>query len=151
MPPATQEAEIHDLVRRRLLEHSVRYTRGRQKVVTAIQLASGPRSAQDLVADGATAVPVSSLYRTLTVLEDAEVMRRDHGADGIARYELAEWLTGHHHHVVCIACGRIEDVEVSEPEEANLHVVAARLGSSVGFRVLDHVLEVEGVCTHCDS
>ena len=151
MTPAKQEAEVHELVRRRLLERSVRYTGGRQRVVTGIQLASGPRSAQELIRDGARMVPVSSLYRTLTILEDADVIRRDHGADGIARYELAEWLTGHHHHVVCVACGRIEDVEVSEGEEADLHAIAARLGSSVGFRVLDHVLEVEGVCTNCDS
>jgi Fur family ferric uptake transcriptional regulator len=150
MPMPQPEAEVHDLVRRRLTERSVRYTTGRQRVVTAIQLAAGPQSAQELSANGAATVPVSSLYRTLTILEDSAVIRRNHGVDGIARYELAEWLTGHHHHVVCIACGKIQDVAVSEGEEDELHAVAERLGRSVGFRVLGHVLEVEGVCPSCD-
>jgi Fe2+ or Zn2+ uptake regulation protein len=144
------QSEIHDLIRRRLSEHDHRYTGGRRTVVSAIQLANGLRTAAEIAVGSQTDVPISSMYRTLSVLDDAGVLRKQHDADGIARYELADWLTDHHHHVVCVSCGRIEDVALCEPQEAGIHTIAAYLGSQTGFRVLDHVLEVEGVCGACD-
>ena len=143
-------SEIHDLIRRRLIEHDHRYTGGRRSVVAAIQLASGPRTAAEIAAEGTADIPVSSMYRTLSILGETSVLRKHYDADGIARYELAEWLTDHHHHVVCVSCGRIEDVALDESQEAGIHEIAAYLGSQTGFRVLDHVLEVEGVCGACD-
>ncbi|GMQ92781.1 MAG: hypothetical protein BMS9Abin12_0258 [Acidimicrobiia bacterium] len=142
--------EIHELVRRKLAENSIRYTAGRRTVVTAVQMASGPRSAAELASDATGGLPVSSLYRTLSIFEETGILKRNHGPDGIARYELAEWLTGHHHHVVCVACGSIEDIDVSDKAEHELHSIALSLGSQAGYRVIDHVLEVEGVCPNCD-
>ena len=39
---------------------------------------------------------------------------------GITRYEMAEWLAGHHHHLVCIECGAVEDIELPEGLELEL-------------------------------
>jgi Fe2+ or Zn2+ uptake regulation protein len=47
-------------------------------------------------------------------------------ADEFARYELAEALTGHHHHLICSACGRVEDVPASSVLEASLAEAVAR-------------------------
>jgi Fe2+ or Zn2+ uptake regulation protein len=69
----------------------------------------------------------------------------------LGKYELAEWLTGHHHHVVCVACGAMEDIDVPHQAEGNLNAIVDSLGALAGFRVLDHVLEVEGVCQSCDE
>ncbi len=143
-------AEIHELVNRRLSESGFRYTAGRRAVATAIQMASGPRTAAELATGSAGFLPISSLYRTLSLFEDTGVLKKHHGPYGVARYELAEWLTGHHHHVVCVACGKIEDIEVPDRAESELHAIASALGSQAGFRVLDHALEVEGVCPTCD-
>ncbi|MEE8457680.1 MAG: Fur family transcriptional regulator [Acidimicrobiia bacterium] len=142
--------EVHELVRRRLSEAEIRYTSGRRTVVTAIQMASGPRTAAELATGSAGFIPISSLYRTLSLFEDTGILKKHHGPRGVARYELAEWLTGHHHHVVCVACGAIEDIDVPDGAESELHAIASVLGSKAGFRVLDHVLEVEGVCPDCD-
>ncbi len=144
------QSEIHDLIRRRLVEHEFRYTKGRRSVVGAIQLANGPRTAAEIAHQCPADIPVSSMYRTLSILDGASVLRKHYDADGIARYELAEWLTDHHHHVVCVSCGRIEDVALGESQEAGIHKIATYLGSQTKFRVLDHVLEVEGVCEACD-
>ncbi|MDK1027296.1 MAG: transcriptional repressor, partial [Actinomycetota bacterium] len=138
-------AEIHDLVHRRLHESGIRYTGGRRAVVTAIQMATGPRTAAELANAATGDLPVSSLYRSLAIFGETGILKKHHGSDGIARYELAEWLTGHHHHVVCVACGAIEDIDVPDAAERALHDIASSLGAQAGFRVLDHVLEVEGV------
>ncbi len=119
MPAGSIETtELHESVRRRLAEHEIRYTSGRKAVVTAMVRLAGPESAADL--HRRMDVPLSSLYRNLTVLDEAGVLVKHHDADGLARFELAEWLSGHHHHVVCINCGAVEDVELSERNEKEL-------------------------------
>jgi Ferric uptake regulator family len=53
--------------------------------------------------------PQSTTYRNLSVLEQAGVVHRVRGADEFARFELTEELGGHHHHLVCVNCGAVED------------------------------------------
>lgn len=146
--PGTVSGDTNEAVRRRLAERDVRYTRGRQTVVKALQRVNGPQSAADLHGR-IRSVPLSSLYRSLTVLDDAGVLRKHHDADGLARFELAEWLAGHHHHVVCTECGLVEDVELDADAETTLHDLAAAVAHRAGYEVSDHVLEIEGVCGGC--
>ena len=82
------------------------------------------------MAHSTRSVPLSSLYRSLAVLVKAEVLAQHHGADETTRYELAEWLTEHHHHLVCVSCGSITDVTASEDQEAGVgRLVVAFAGS----------------------
>lgn len=142
-----RNAELHEAVRRRLAEHEVRYTQGRQSLVTALVRLEGPESAADL--HRRMDVPLSSLYRSLTVLDEAGVLEKHHDADGLARFELAEWLTGHHHHLVCVDCGTVEDVELDADSEEVLHRVAMRAAAEAGYTQTGHNLEVEGLCGSC--
>ena len=54
--------------------------------------------------------------------------------DEFARYELAEDLTGHHHHLVCSNCGRVEDLPASESIERSVEAAVAQAARKVGFR-----------------
>jgi Fur family ferric uptake transcriptional regulator len=141
-------SHTHRQVEQRLTDHDVRYTRGRRAVVGALEAADGPRSAAELAPD-LPSVPLSSLYRTLAVLEEAEVVVPHLSTKGIARYELAEWLAGHHHHLVCVGCGRVEDVEVPERYEAQVHELVGELSSQASFSATNHALEIEGMCSDC--
>ena len=62
----------------------------------------------------------SSAYRNLAVLERAGVVHRIVTSDEFARYELAEDLTHHHHHLICSTCGGVTDFEVSDAVEHEL-------------------------------
>lgn len=148
MARGPRPSEIHAEVGRRLATRGVRYTSGRRTVIGALQRVSGPQSAADLH-KRIRSVPLSSLYRSLTVLDESGIVRRHHDAVGLARFELAEWLTGHHHHVVCIDCGTVEDVELDAATETVLDTVAASVAGSAGYELGGHVLEVEGVCSSC--
>ena len=139
---------IHRQVEQRLTDHDVRYTRGRRAVVDALEAADGPRSAAELAPD-LPSVPVSSLYRTLSVLEEADVVVPHLSTKGVARYELAEWLAGHHHHLVCVECGRVEDIDVPERYEAQVHDLVGSLASRASFTAINHALEIEGMCSEC--
>lgn len=144
---ATTSADLHEAVRRHLAERHIRYTSGRQSVITALVKVDGPESAAEL--HDRMRVPLSSLYRNLTVLDEAGVLERHHDADGLARYELAEWLGGHHHHLICVDCGAVADVELGDDAEAALDQIARGASTRSGYRVTGHNLEIEGVCPSC--
>lgn len=136
-------------VNKRLGEHEIRYTRGRQRVVAALAGAGGPMSAAELHGELAQDLPLSSIYRSLSVLEDAGVLSPHHGAKGLTRYELAEWLRGHHHHLVCIDCGSVEDVDVEDNHETEVDRIVHEISSAASFIPINHALEIEGRCARC--
>lgn len=136
-------------VEKRLSEHDVRYTRGRRVVVSALAAADGPKSAAELHSDIGPSVPLSSLYRSLTTLEETGVVMHHFGAKNITRYELAEWLTGHHHHLVCIDCGAVEDIEIPKAQESQVVGLVDRVSAAASFTPIDHALEINGRCARC--
>lgn len=136
-------------VENRLVDHDIRYTRGRRTVVSILATSDGPLSASELHERTDGSLPLSSIYRSLTVLEEAGVLAPHHGAKGLTRYELAEWLKGHHHHLVCIECGSVEDVEVSEGHESKVDQVVNDISSAASFIPFNHALEIEGRCARC--
>jgi Fur family ferric uptake transcriptional regulator len=132
----------------RLAAHEVRYTRGRQTVVAALRDVDGPRSAAELHELLSPSVPLSSLYRSLAVMADAGVLAPHHSA-GVTRYELAEWLVGHHHHLVCVECGAVDDIELSPELEQTLEALVATAASVGRFAAVGHALEIDGTCAAC--
>ncbi len=143
--PTALEREVE----KRLQAEQIRLTRGRRTIIDTLSAAEGPLSAAELhgLLDGA--VPLSSIYRSLTVLEDAQVLAPHHSTKGITRYELAEWLGGHHHHLVCIDCGTVEDVEVNEHLERQLEQVVEGASAAANFTPISHSLDIEGRCSRC--
>lgn len=133
----------------RLLEGDVRFTRGRRAVVTALAAAAGPMSAPELSSALSGSVPLSSLYRTLAILEESGVVAHHLGAKGLTRYELAEWLTGHHHHLVCLDCGSVSDVEIPRSQEDSVRGLVSEIAALASFTPTDHALEIEGRCARC--
>lgn len=71
------------------------------------------------------------------------------GARGVTRYELAEWIAGHHHHLICVECGSVEDVEIPRPHEARVRRLVDEIAAAASFRPSDHTLEIEGRCSQC--
>lgn len=136
-------------IEKRLTDQDIRYTRGRKTVVSTLASSDGPRSASELHEQTGGSLPLSSIYRSLAVLEDAGVLAPHHGAKGLTRYELAEWLRGHHHHLVCVECGSVEDVEVSKRHESKVDKVVNEISSAAAFVPFNHALEIEGRCVRC--
>lgn len=127
----------------------MRYTPGRRTVVAGISSGDGPMTVSELQAATGEAVPLSSLYRTLSVMSEAGVLSTHHSAEGLTRYELAEWLTGHHHHLVCITCGSVDDIEIAPEHEERLERLVEALAARSRFVPNDHSLEIDGECWRC--
>jgi Fe2+ or Zn2+ uptake regulation protein len=92
----------------------------------------------------------SSVYRNLVVLEQAGIVHRIVTHDEYSRYELAEDLTGdHHHHLVCSSCGAVVDVPASAVLEASLREATAEIDRVTGFRTETHRIDLVGRCREC--
>lgn len=97
----------------------------------------------------APAIPLSSAYRNVTALIEIGVVRRVAGSDGHGRFELAEELAGHHHHLVCAVCGKVEDVRPNKQLEERLREAARAIAREQGYTVTEHRFDLIGLCPDC--
>lgn len=142
--------ELHDAVAGRLAEGTNRYTTGRRRLVEALARAERPLTLPDIVASDPDLAP-SSAYRNLDVLEQSGVIRRISSAGDHAYFELAEPLLVHHHHLICLGCGKIVDVRLDDDLEkavdSGLHAAARR----ADFAPSHHTLDLYGWCADCQA
>jgi len=145
-----QPIDVHDTADERLRRDGQRYTANRRVLIDALREADRPVTVLELI-DGAPGMAQSSAYRNLSVLEDAGVVRRLVTADDTARYELAEDLTGHHHHLICERCGSVIDIDVPAELEDGVTSFSSSIAKSHGFRIEHHRLDLIGVCPACSA
>jgi Fe2+ or Zn2+ uptake regulation protein len=145
---AEHEARLHETVTRLLRAHGQRLTHHRGVIVDVLAEAAGPLTIPEILA-ARSGLAQSSVYRNLVVLEEAGVVHRMLTRDEFARYELAEDLTEHHHHLVCSNCGRVEDLPATPAVERSVAAAIDEAAHVAGFRTLHHRLDLVGLCANC--
>ena len=89
-------------------------------------------------------ISIATVYRTVRLFEEAGILDRHDFGDGRARYEAAP--EAHHDHMIDVETGKV--IEFVDPElEALQRQIAARLG----FRLVDHRMELFGVRVERDD
>lgn len=129
---------------RRLKEHGFRITPQRQLVLEAVEhLRHGtPEEILIEVQRTATGVNLSTVYRTLEVLEDVGLVTHAHIGHGPPTYHAVDEHV--HIHLVCDRCATVVSVPASTATE-----FVDRLESDYGFRTdISHV-SVHGLCRAC--
>ena len=142
--------ELHSLVGARLAHHDCRYTDGRRRLVEALAGAGQPVTLPDIVAAAPHLAP-SSVYRNLDVLERFGVVSRISIGGDHAHFELAEPLLSHHHHLVCVGCGTVEDVHLDDDFEELVDRRLSEAAKRAGFTPLHHSLDLHGYCAGCEG
>jgi Fur family ferric uptake transcriptional regulator len=140
--------DVHVTATTRLRSAGQRYTGHRRRLVELLEDAGHPMSIPDILS-GASDLKQSSVYRNLADLEQAGVVRRVSTEEEFGRYELAEDLIGHHHHLVCTNCGTIRDVDVPPDVERTLDRALDRIAKRAGFARVSHRLDLVGLCADC--
>ncbi|MGH7906979.1 MAG: Fur family transcriptional regulator [Candidatus Binataceae bacterium] len=87
-------------------------------------------------------VGYATIYRTLRLLKECELVNERHFADGQARYEMAG--KHHHDHFICDNCGRIIEFENEGIERLQREVARA-----LDVEMSHHRLELYGLCADC--
>ncbi len=130
----------------RLGATGLRRTAARGSVTAAALRRTQPFTANELVLELArSGVGRATVFRTLDLLVSLGALSRIHGIDqGDRCIRYTPCAPAHHHHLVCRACGKVEDLAV-----ARLDKQLAALAHARGYRSLGHNLEIAGICPAC--
>jgi Fur family ferric uptake transcriptional regulator len=83
-------------------------------------------------------ISIATVYRTVRLFEEAGILARHEFGDGRARYEAAS--DEHHDHLIDVETGNV--VEFVDEE---LEALQRRIAEKLGFRLVDHRMELYGV------
>jgi len=140
--------DIHELIERLLRQADLRYTTGRRAIVDLLCRVGQPVSISDIESQ-LPSIPRSSAYRHLVDLQSVGAVRRVAANDDFARFELAEDLTEHHHHLLCTSCGDVIDVAPTPAFEKAVTTMIEQFAEREGFRPFSHSLDIVGHCREC--
>jgi Fur family ferric uptake transcriptional regulator len=93
---------------------------------------------KQLLAEGVD-VGLATVYRVLTQFEQAGLLIRHHFESGKAVFELNQG--GHHDHLVCLQCGRVEEFFDPDIEKRQTKIAHER-----GFQITEHALYLYAEC-----
>lgn len=129
-----------------LREHQLPVTA--QRLAVLREVARHPHATADEIAHGVRdeigAISRQSVYNVLGVLTDKGILRRIQPADSPARYE--DRIGDNHHHLVCRACGRTEDVCCAKGHAPCLSAHGAH-----GFAIDEAEVIYWGLCPKCQK
>lgn len=94
---------------------------------------------KSLLATGSD-IGLATVYRVLLQFVQAGLLERQHFENEKAMFELNEG--GHHDHLVCVRCGRVEEFVDAEIERRQQQIAKAS-----GFELQEHALALYGVCS----
>ena len=140
--------DLHATAAQRLRGDGQRYTSNRRALIDLLDATDHPVTIAEVLTLR-TDLAQSSVYRNLSVLEQAGVVHRVVATDEFARYELAQDLTEHHHHLICSSCGAVADFTIGPKLEDSMAEAFARVGEETGFETDHHRLDLVGRCTDC--
>lgn len=140
---------------RKLKGCGFRLTVGREAIVDILSQTDAHLSAEDIFLALHAAYPnigLTTIYRTLEILEQNGIVVKCEFGHGRAKYELTEEYGNkpHHHHLICRNCGIIIDYsDFLDDELSYIKKTEAALGKKHKFQIQDHSISFFGVCVKC--
>ncbi|WZL71478.1 Fur family transcriptional regulator [Clostridiaceae bacterium 35-E11] len=141
--------EIMETLKDKLKEKGYKLTPQRRATLDTIIESKGQHLSTeeiyDLVKEKCPEIGLATVYRTLQLLDELEVISKINLDDGCSRYELNTREDDHqHHHLICVKCGNIIEVEVDLME-----TLEEEIEKNYDFRIIDHKVKFFGYCCKC--
>ncbi len=136
-------------------QQSVRLTSAREIVLEVLNSTDEHLSAADIYVQAHEINPsigLTTVYRSLDILEQLGIAQKFDFGDGRARYELINrpGEKNHHHHLICVRCKKIIDyTEFIEDEIEFIENTQDKLSKKYNFTINDHVINFYGFCEEC--
>lgn len=93
-------------------------------------------------------IGLATVYRTIQLLSELNLIDKLNLDDGYVRYEIGrkskEDTCHHHHHLICLDCGSIYAFQ-----DDLLETLEGRIRETLGFEVVDHEVKLYGHCKKC--
>ncbi|MFB3052726.1 MAG: Fur family transcriptional regulator [Dehalococcoidia bacterium] len=133
-------SELESVIRKlEALDHRV--TPSRVAVIAAVLAQSGHFSVEEIMRR-ARAVGRATVFRTMRLLTDLEIVCRVILEDGSLHYRVSR--RGHHHHLVCVSCGNVQDLD-----DCAVAGLVRELAAATEYEIEGHWLEFYGRCASC--
>lgn len=147
-----EEKKTEELLKKKLKEKGLKVTHQRLLVLSVLEQNNGKHmTAEDiyeLVSEECPEIGLATIYRTLQLLRDMELVDRINLDDGCVRYEIGHLIMGdaqhNHHHLICRKCNKVIPFTDDLLDELEHHIEKV-----TGFHVLDHELKFYGLCKEC--
>lgn len=138
-----------DDIRQKFQDKQYKLTVQRQVILqTFFEHSEQHLSAEDvhnIVKQKSSEIGLATVYRTLELLSEMEILQKMEFGDGRSRYEMNEADTlHHHHHLICLCCGKVREFEDDLME--TLETVISRKSN---FTIIDHQVKFYGYCQEC--
>ena len=130
-----------------LKENTLKFTKQRELVLKFLYENDGHFTPEDIYTllkqeNPDINIGIATVYRTLTLLETSNIASSiSFGVQG-KKYELG--LKKHHDHLICVKCGRLEEIYSPELEEIQRELV-----TKYGYVQQSHELQIFGLCPEC--
>ena len=142
------KADVDEQVDSLLRQKGHRYSNTRRMLVRVL-LTDGKPLTNNQIVESDNSLAQSSVYRNLNVLEEVGAVTRIVTNNEFSRYELADEITEHHHHIICTSCGDITDFSLPSKLEKSLNQSLRSAASKVRFTVDQHRFDGLGTCVAC--
>lgn len=142
----TRIAEAKRRLRAHLRDRGLRSTRQREEVLRIFVEADAHLSVEELIERVRKAdadIGFATVYRCMPLFVAAGVAKERRFHEGRVRYEPA-LRSAHHDHLICTACGDIQEFDDGRIEHLQEEIAAAR-----GFTLTNHRMELYGLCASC--
>lgn len=89
----------------------------------------------------------ATVFRIIKLYTDQGIINKLEFREDKARFELAS--LPHHHHAVCLECGRIADINERELAAVDMEDLEKQVNKKLSFKTSVHSLELFGLCSNC--
>jgi Fur family ferric uptake transcriptional regulator len=125
-----------------LKKHGFSVTKQRLSIFEIIK-SLGPISTKEIVDALKNNVDKASIYRTISLFEKLSVIQRVN-IGWKYKVELTDQFSDHHHHLICIKCGKLIEIN-----EGSLESFISEIAKKYRFKTTKHQIEIEGYCQEC--
>ena len=149
MDKAMEVQATMEKLKERIKDKKYKLTTQRQIILqTFIEAEEKHLSAEDvyiLVKKNNPDIGLATIYRTLDLFTELDLVKRLDFGDGRNRYELnSDELSHFHHHLICVKCGCVKEFE-----DDMLETLESIIAKKLNCHTTDHQLKVYGFCGEC--
>jgi Fe2+ or Zn2+ uptake regulation protein len=132
-----------ELLKKTLTHNGYSYTKARAETFRLLQEAE-PQSMREILVKAAGKVDRVSVYRNIDIFEKIGIVHRIY-IGWKYKLELSDQFMGHHHHLSCLQCGKVIDIE----DETHIDDFIKSIAKQFDFIPQSHQFEVAGYCANC--
>jgi Fur family ferric uptake transcriptional regulator len=124
-------------------ERGLKMTEPRRVIARVLSASDDHPDVEELharVREHDSSISIATVYRTMKLFEEANIVTKRDFGDGRARYEQSESGKEHHHHLIDTTTGNVIEFYNEELES-----LKERIAAEHGFKLVDHHLELFGV------